>query len=654
MGRAARIGLWIVGIIVGVAVVLAVTVSVFDWNRLKPWINHRVSESIGREFAIRGDLSVHWRHAGEATTGWRRLVPWPQIEANDIVLANADWTGAKDNMVHVGKVAVSLNPLPLLAKTVSMPYLEVDAPQVLLQRDDQGRNNWTFKNSDNQPSSWNFQLNQIALRDASLHFIDTSLKLDLRATADTLDQPGRYGLSWKLSGTFDKLPISGGGKAGAILSLQDRKTPYPVQASAKAGETAIEAEGTLTDPAHLSGLDLKLKISGASLAQLYPITGIVLPETPLFSTAGHLIGALKPGGGDWRYEDFTGSIGDSDLSGTLAYLTKKPRPLLQGKVQSKVLRIDDLAALVGSDPKKARVARGDKTPQPPNKVLPVEKFRTDRWHDLDIDVAFEGKKIVSKKVPADTLSTKIKLQDSVLTLSPLHVGMADGTLDGDIRLDGKEEPLKGKMTVSARHLQLKRLFPAMQTGKARVGQLNGDLSLTSTGNSPAALLGNADGNITMLVNQGTISRLLLEEIGLNLGSVVVTKLFGDKAVQLDCMAGDIPVHDGVLTMQTFVVDTDAALLTMTGTVNMAKETLDLTIHPKTKGFRLLSLRSPIHIRGTFKNPDVGIDTGLVALKAGAAAVLGTIAAPLAALVPLINPGDQKDVQCGQLLKSVRK
>lgn len=51
--------------------------SVFDWNRAKPWIESRVSDGSGRAFAIHGDLSLGWVRPGDAAAGWRKwLLPW--------------------------------------------------------------------------------------------------------------------------------------------------------------------------------------------------------------------------------------------------------------------------------------------------------------------------------------------------------------------------------------------------------------------------------------------------------------------------------------------------------------------------------------------------------------------------------------------------
>ena len=135
---------------------------------------------------------------------------------------------------------------------------------------------------------------------------------------------------------------------------------------------------------------------------------------------------------------------------------------------------------------------------------------------------------------------------------------------------------------------------------------------------------------------------------------MISKLFGDRQVQLNCMASDFGITNGLMQTRLFVVDTDAALIDVDGQINLAKETLALTIHPESKGVRLISLRSPLYVKGTFKKPDVGVDKGVVALKAGAAITLGAVATPLAALLALINPGPARESPCASLLAQAQK
>ena len=98
---------------------------------------------------------------------------------------------------------------------------------------------------------------------------------------------------WKVSGKDQ--PVKGEGKVGGMLAMQDASQPFPVQADLSVGGTRAAVVGTLRDPASLAALDLRLKLSGGSMAQLYPLTGVTLPDTPPYSTDGHLVAAAAPG-----------------------------------------------------------------------------------------------------------------------------------------------------------------------------------------------------------------------------------------------------------------------------------------------------------------------------------------------------------------------
>src|SRR3546814_2017355 len=78
------------------------------------------------------------------------------------------------------------------------------------------------------------------------------------------------------------------------------------------------------------------------------------------------------------------------------------------------------------------------------------------------------------------------------------------------------------------------------------------------------------------------------------------------------------------------------MIDITGQINLATERLDLDIRPENKTLRIFTLRSPLYAKGTFKNPDVGVQKGPLIARAGAAVVLGVVATPFAALLPLLR------------------
>jgi len=185
MPRTSRIIIWTLVSFLAVIAAFIIFILVFDWNRARPWINQRISESTGRQFAIQGDLKLAWHKPDTPQSGWSNWVPWPRLSAQDIVLGNPDWLSEPAQMAAIRQVTFTLNPLPLLSHKIVLPVLEIDTPQVFLLRDKDARNNWTFKPSD--PSAWDFELQKLILKTGTLQLKDALQKIDIRADIDTLD-----------------------------------------------------------------------------------------------------------------------------------------------------------------------------------------------------------------------------------------------------------------------------------------------------------------------------------------------------------------------------------------------------------------------------------------------------------------------------------
>ncbi|MHB1272635.1 MAG: hypothetical protein ACYCZD_07675 [Rhodanobacter sp.] len=155
------------------------------------------------------------------------------------------------------------------------------------------------------------------------------------------------------------------------------------------------------------------------------------------------------------------------------------------------------------------------------------------------------------------------------------------------------------------------------------------------------------------MNDGAISKNLLETAGLNVGNIIIGKLFGDKTVPIHCAAADMPAKNGVFDMRLFVFDTADAVINVDGTVNLATERFDLDVKPHTRNVRIFSLRSPLYVKGTLANPDVGVQKGPLLMRGAGAVALSVVAAPAAALLALIAPshdhpaGDCRSAPCAR-------
>ncbi|EJL00625.1 AsmA family protein [Pseudomonas chlororaphis] len=679
MTRTRKILAWTVGSLFLLLAVLVLIIAFFDWNRIKPPLNAKVSEELHRPFAINGNLAVIWQRELDEG-GWRAWVPWPHVVAEDLTLGNPDWSKAPQ-MVSLKRVELRISPLALLAQRVRIPRIDLTEPNAALERLADGRANWTFqfdpKDPNAEPSNWVVDIGAIGFDKGHVILNDQSLKTRLDLLIDPLGKPipfsdivgdkaakkaeekgaapQSYAFAFKAKGQYHGQALTGSGKIGGLLALQDASKPFPLQVQATIGDTRVELAGTLTDPLNLGALDLRMKLAGTSLGNLYPLTGVTLPDSPAYATDGHLSAQLRdPAGAKFQYQDFNGKIGDSDIHGNLTYVASQPRPKLTGALVSNQLLFSDLAPLIGADSNAEQKARGGDSKQPADKVLPVEEFRTERWRDMDADVEFTGKRIVhSADLPFTDLYTHLVLDDGRLSLEPLRFGVAGGKLDAQIRLNGQATPLEGRAKLTARNFKLKQLFPTFEPMKTSFGELNGDADIAGRGNSVAALLGSANGELKMLINDGAISRSLMEIAGLNVGNYVIGKMFGDKEVKINCAAADFGIKTGLATTRLFVFDTENAIVYIDGTANMASEQLDLTITPESKGLRLFSLRSPLYVRGKFIKPEAGVEAVPLMLRGAGMVALGVIAGPAAGLLALVAPSGGEPNQCAPLLEQMR-
>lgn len=647
-------------VLLGITLIVILFFLLFDWNMLRPYINRKVSETTGREFAIRGDLDVKFHRGLDSEPGWRRYVPRPYVSANDVYMSNPTWSTVGPQMAAARRVEVGLHVLPLLRKDVVITDLRLAGPDIAVERRKDGSNSWTFK--DNGPSQWDVDIRRLSFNSGKLRYQDEPLGLDLRADARSIDgqQPAPaagvppYGLAFTLSGTYNKAKITGGGKAGAVLSLTGDDITFPIEAEAKAGQNRLGLRGVVRDPRSPSGFALRMELAGASMADLYGLTGVLLPETPPYSTRGELLG--KRGGEFWTftYKDFTGKVGASDIAGTLTYAQRKPRPFLSGALTSNQLRLADLGPTIGADTGAGTKEAGRVKSPPPGKALPTEGFNTDKWDALDADVTFTGKRLVrTNDIPLSDVKTTIRMKDKVLTLTPLSFGMAGGRITANIRLDGSTKTLDAGARLAARGLKIRELFPKLQSMQASFGEVNGDGVLAGKGNTVAAMLGTSQGEINAVVTEGTVSQFILELAGLNVANAVYAKIFGDKQTMLNCVAAQTTVRNGRANIDRFVLDSEDAVVNVSGYVDLAKESLDVDVRPKSKGARILTLRTPLYARGTFTDPKVGPHAGPLALKAGAAVALAAVN-PLAALLPLVNVDKAPDTNCGAEIAQATK
>lgn len=654
---ARRLG-WSVLLLLASVLVAAGVAEHQGWPFLRDPLSRALTERLGRPVVLEGSFRLQLR--GPIS-----------LKVDRLVVAQPAWMApAGDPMLRLADLWLVLPWREAWAVVNGQPWQQlrlahVGARQIdlALWRDASGRANWSPRPDGQLPppqartdSSILPRVDRLVVNQAVLQWRDAIWDLELDARARTHEggsAQDRPGLQASGQGRYQGHPFTVRLSSTGVLPLLDRQQPQvavPVSVTAQLGGGRLSFDGTSEDVLQLDGLDGKVDVRGTSMARLGEAIGITLPTTAPFV----LQGRLQKRADHWALRDSQLNVGESQLGGWFE-VDKMPGvvPVLRGELTGSRLALKDLAPSFGAPtpsaptPKRAR-----------GRVLPDRELDVPSLRALEANVRVRLARVSLGQWferPLAPLQADLRLRQGVLTLNDLKATTADGTLAGRITLDGRQPTLRWDARLQWHGIRLERWLqadnPRARGGDASYvsGLLSGRGEVVGQGNSVAQLMASLDGNVLTWLEKGKLSRLVTEVAGLHVLEALGLLIQGDESAPLRCGVARFEVRDGVMTPQPVVVDTGRSTILVSGKVSLADERLALTVTSTPRHFTLVSLRTPIDIGGTLSEPQVRLRPAPMGLRALSALALGAVA-PLAALLPLIDPGaDQPG--CQALLKT---
>jgi AsmA family protein len=482
----------------------------------------------------------------------------------------------------------------------------------------------------------------------------TANRLTATATGRYRDQPVKIELAssgalpWEADGgTSDRAPV-----------------PVALTMDAKIGRAEFTFKGTALDALHLGGLTGRFSLKGPSLAAVGDPLGVTLPTTSAFRTEGR----VARQGDTWHVVVDDATVGASRLNGAFTYEAALPVPKLSGRLGGARLLLADLGPAVGMVPKTATEAKpaanstnkakdsvtvkasaknsasSKGSGKAAGKLLPGRLFDLKVLRVMDANVLIDIADVdlnTSLLEPLRPLHTHLQLIDGVLTLRDMDARTADGQLRGDMALDGRTNKALWSANVRWDGVRLERWIHQERKGGVPPfvsGRMNGRANLKGEGRSTAEILGTLKGTARTELQGGAVSHLMVEAGGLDVAQALGVLFKGDDALPVQCAVADLVAQDGLFRPRVMVLDTADSSVWVDGTLSLATEALDLRAVVMPKDFSPLTLRTPLHVGGSFGNPEVSVEKGPLGLKLAGAFLLGLIN-PLAALIPLVDPGD---------------
>jgi uncharacterized protein involved in outer membrane biogenesis len=328
------------------------------------------------------------------------------------------------------------------------------------------------------------------------------------------------------------------------------------------------------------------------------------------------------------------------MQGSLQIDYGREKPFLTAKLNSKLLDLDDLGPLIGLPPKteggeaasaeqKQEAAKLEKS----DNIFPDVPLNVDKLKVMDMDVTLDAKEVRSEAYLAvSALNAHVKINNGKAIVDPVKLGVAQGEMSGKLTLDSNTKPATVAANIGLAKLDLKTFFKSSQYFDTTSGKIDGRIDLTGNGRSLADVIGTADGEVRMAMNGGEISWLLVELAGLDLGQALILYITEDNKIPVRCTAGRIMFSKGEATFAPFIMDTTDSVIYFRGTANMKRQTMNIQVEADAKDFSLLDIDAPVQAEGKIRDPKISIGPGVP--------------------IPLIEPGDAKNVPCGELIRTI--
>ena len=623
----------LLGTLAAVLVLLALFVAalaLLDANHLRGPLIRYLAQRTGREFHIDGPLEAHL------------LSLHPSFVAEHVTIGNPPWS-PPGNMAEIDKLAVVFD-LPSFSHELVIRRLEMDGAQLHLQRDAVGHANWYWKAPGILPGKGPPLILSLSVPAAHLQLEDERRHL----VFDGILSAGGHGEgSAPNADAAPPLRISAKGRLngheatfivdGDPLATVSHDKPYHFTLDEHSSGSHLTGHGSLPQPLDFRFLDGNLEASGEDLKDLYFLVGVHLVDTGPYKLSGKITRRDRI----TELTDIAATTGESDVRVQLkSKLDDNGRAHIDLDMTSQRLRLADLGARAAG-----------RAPEPPagekKALLPDTPLKLEGLRKADYAVSFRAQHFDTEKLSFHTVAGKLTIDHGVVTVPhlagvlvpvnpalPASTGDPEQKISARIKFDAKTDTPTATVDLGATNIRIAQFLHKDPSQPPLDGLLQGHVNLTGRGRSLHDIASKADGMVTVLLPQGTIRASLAELTGLDFRGLglMLTKNKADTPIR--CGVASFKAHDGTLTAQTLLIDTDPVLITGGGTIQLDSEALDLELKGHPKELRVLRLSAPFSVQGTFTHPVISLEKGHRKLE-------------------LIDPGHAKNADCVTLLAQAK-
>lgn len=598
--------------------------QMFPPARLAELVAAKVQGTTGRDFAIRGPLSLR---------------VWPDIAvvAEDVRLANVAW-GTRADMLTVREAAFEVALRPLLGGELVIQRVAIAGADLWLETDTAGRGNWAFTPAKPAPSAAEAGASQAgqgltAVTLGALELSDVHVTVrSARLQGERVLQIAKLALqargpNYTLAATLD----FGGpawtidGELGGLAALQADATDWPLDLKLASVGAKASVKGTLALGAQAGDMRLAFSAALQNAQALQPWVPADLPlpwPVTVAATMQRQRGAMK-------IAPLEFSLAGQTLRGEVQEPGRNP-PQVTARLSATSI---DFSALKGP-PHATGGAAAPSAARPPGQLFSRKPWVLPALPPWSLDLVLDIGSLKAPGLPAVTgLKLPVKLEAGGVTLGPTRFNVAQGQVDGSARVDlAKGAAPRLRLQLDARNLSVDVVAAVIhpQGTPLHGGRVQAALDLTASGESEHAMAASAQGQVLVSARDMVLSGQA-GAIGSGPFISLLRAVTPGQSVARDsavrCAVMRLPLQRGVAEIdQSIAMESEQVTASAVGRLDLGAETIALALRPTTRGgigISAANLSGLVRVDGALLNPKISLDA------AGAlreAANVGTVVA----------------------------
>ena len=594
----------------------------FDLNRYKSYIEDIVRKETGRELKINGEASLGISFV-------------PTLVVNDVEFANAPWA-SNEQMVKLQKLEITAAILPLLKGKIVVDKLILENPEIYLETNIDGEQNWVFmpvNNANDNKEQKNEQskvkdatpvlaagliAKQVELTNGVVVYYDAKTNKTIQVDINNinLEIPSQDEiLSLNVDAVFDGRNITLNLQADSLASILNQgKASF---------ETAIKAMGI---NAEIRGAveDILTSPRYAIEGNIYnPAGNFNIPETTLEMQADGTIDFA-----DIIIKNL--SIVNNKIEGKAYVDWSKNIPFVAVDLSTGLFDVNSIgnnSVLAFELP--SIIKEANALEMVPNDKVPYEYLKMANGEAI-LSV---GKLVLADDFVLNDIKAEAKLNDGNLNVKKLDMGVGGGKLDVVADINSNQQSIKLDLLSNNLKLQdLHKPFATGQNGSLQImagGNLELVANLTTKGATYRKLSENINGQVIAIVDKSEIKTGKLDWLASNIFTKIfqALKIDSNKNTTMDvnCAVLRSDIKSGKAEFPNGIVFNGSKLkIISSGNINLVNDKIDFTIAPTLNkladGNIAQALASFVKIEGTIENPKIGIDQ-----EAALTTIVGTVA-----------------------------